>query len=153
MGNSLRRGAAVVATGLLALLTISASAQAADGGNFDGNPVNCSNNWNVGAAVPVVARDGRVIGYSQMRWSDTCQGNWTRAWTVSGQPTTMESTIAQGIPPSPTRRFAVASDYSSSHFTMYVRAGTTEKMCGSTKMWDVTTVDWAFTAGGVYCRT
>lgn len=86
-----------------------------------------------------------------MWWSNSCQGNWTRAWTVDGRPTTIESTIAQGIPPGPTRRFAGANDYASVHFTLYIRASPTEKMCSSTKMWDTRTLNWAF--AGVYCRT
>ncbi|MGV8880845.1 MAG: hypothetical protein ACOH19_01720 [Rhodoglobus sp.] len=121
-------------------------------GGYDGNPVNCTGNFTVGAAVPVNASDGRVVGYSQMWWSNSCQANWTRAWTVDGSSTWMESDIYQSRPPGPTRRFATAVDtYTSYHFTMYIRAGATETMCGSTKMWDARTANWAFS--GVYCRS
>lgn len=142
----------VLTAAILASTTVSASASDYGGyGGYDGNPANCTGNLTVGAAVPVRASDGRTVGYSQMWWSNSCQANWTRAWTVSGQPTTMESSIFQSRPPGPDRRFAIAYDYSSYHYTMYIRAGVHETMCGSTKMWDTQTRNWAF--AGVYCRS
>jgi len=143
---------AVLTAGLLTLAVGVPSAGAADYGHgIGGNPVNCANNWTVGSAVPVKAGDGRVVGYSQMWWSNSCQGNWTRAWTVSGQPTTIESDIFQGIPPGPNRKFAIANDYANVHFTLYIGVQPTERMCGSTKIWDIPTTNWAFS--GTYCRT
>lgn len=154
MGMSIRAKMAFAALTVAVFVGLSAgSASAADwggAGGYDGNPTTCTSNINVGAAVPVKASDGRIVGYSQMRWSYGCQANWTKAWTVNGQPTTINSDIFQNRPPAPDRRFAVAEDYASSHFTMYIRAGATERMCGSTKMWDVPTGKWAFS--GVYCR-
>jgi hypothetical protein len=152
MNRLVKYAASVLAVGALTTALAAPAANASDGGNgIGGSPVNCTGNWTVGPAVPAKASDGRVIGYSQMWWSNSCQGNWTRAWTVSGQATTMESTIAQGIPPGPNRRFAIANDYANVHFTLWVPASPTEKMCGSTQMWDTHTLNWAFT--GVYCRT
>lgn len=142
----------VLAAAILAGGAVPASAWDAGGyGGWDGNPVNCTGNYPVGPAVPVKARDGRIVGYSQMWWSNSCRGNWTRAWTVSGQPTTIESTIFQSTPPSPTRRFAIANDYSAIHFTMYIRSAANERMCSSSQMWDTRTLNWAFS--GVYCRS
>lgn len=67
----------------------------------------------------------------------------------------MESTIFQGIPPGPNRKFAFANDYANDyanvHVTLYIGAQPTERMCGSTKIWDVQTANWAL--AGVYCRT
>lgn len=147
----------LIALGSAALLTASSvvgstnSALAADGGNYDGNPTGCTSNWVVGAVVPVKASDGRTVGWSAMYWSNSCQANWTRAWTADGSKTTMESTIFQSRPPGPDRRFAIANDYGTYHFTMYVRAGAHETMCAATQMWDPRTLNWAFT--GTYCRT
>lgn len=135
---------------LAPMLTMSASAQ--DRGNgIDGNPTECTNNWQVGRSEPVKATDGRIVGYSQMWWSESCQANWVRAYTVSGDDAVMESSIWQGRPPGPDREFVFAFDYANDHFTMYLHAGRGQKMCGSTSIWDVRKENWAFT--GSYCRT
>jgi hypothetical protein len=86
-----------------------------------------------------------------MWWSNSCQANWTLAWTISGEAAVMESTIFQSRPPGPTRRFAIANDYAPSHFTMYIHAGPHEKMCSSTQIWDTQTLNWAFS--GVHCSS
>lgn len=140
---------AVVLVGLTT--TPAAATDWGGAGGYDGDPSTCSGNIDVGAPVPVKAKDGRTVGYTQMRWSNGCQANWVRAWTVNNQKTTIQSQIFQSRPPGPDRRFAGADDYESLHYTMYIRAGAHEKMCGGTKMWDVPTLAWAFS--GVYCRT
>ncbi|OMH32979.1 hypothetical protein [Tersicoccus sp. Bi-70] len=150
MSRTARRVAISAVVACAGLVATAMPAQAADTGVFDGNPVTCTRNINIGAAEPVIATDGRVVGYSQMRWSDSCQANWIRAWTANGQVTTMQSLIFQNQPTSPNRKYSKSDDWAALHWTMYIRAGVTERMCGSTKIWDTRTQNWAYSAN--YCR-
>ncbi|AXH50495.1 minor tail protein [Gordonia phage Ruthy] len=140
---------AISVAGLLSAPT--PTARASDYGG-DGTPLACSGIYAVGGSVPVKARDGRVVGYSRMYWSNSCRGNWVRAWSSDGAVRRFRSTIWVGIPPGPTRRWATADDNTHSyHFTRYLRVPATQKMCASTDIWDNRTRDWAHT--GSYCRT
>lgn len=151
MSNRTRKLAVSVVLACGGLVATAVPAHAADTGVFDGNPVTCTGNGDVGALEKVIAKDGRVVGYSQMRWSTSCHGNWIRAWTANGQATTMQSIIFQNQPTSPDRKYSKSDDWANVHWTMYIRAGARERMCGSTKIWDTWTQDWAYSAN--YCRS
>lgn len=97
-----------------------------------GNPIDCTNNWTVSKVIALKSRDGVVRAYSQMWWSESCQGNWVRTWTADGDKSVLRSQIFPSGRPTPDRPFALADDYASAHFTMYLRARPKQEMCAAT---------------------
>ena len=160
LNNDIQKAITVFGVIAMAFAVFFASPQSAAAGDkdfgADGNPVNCTNNWRVGDRVPIISDGGIVRGYSEMWWSESCQANWVRAWTVDGKETRLHSTVFQAGGPSPTREYAIADDHANDHFTLYLHAEPNEKMCGSSSILQdfggrKSGVDYAFS--GTYCKT
>lgn len=109
------------------------SAQATDYGG-DGSPLNCGASYRVGQVFPLTDRGGRLLGYTELRWSYNCGGvNWVRTWPVSG---TTWAEIDQYVYEAANRNHVAQSwDFTSgAAFSNFIRVSPTAKVCFGSQM-------------------
>lgn len=143
-----------LAAALASVLTAlgSSSAQAADYGG-DGSPLNCGASYRVGQVFPIADWTGRVVGYTELRWSYNCGGvNWVRSWAAPG--TTWAEYDQFVYEASNPNHRAQSWDFTTQPtFSNYIRVSPTAKVCFGSSMrssLQAPKIGWAV-SGGVHC--